>query len=346
MHRRFVIVPLVIVIALAVVLSLGAVLLTQVAPGLVRDRLISAVGQRCGGCEFALGRVRLHLVPAEVIIEDIRYHGNGAQPVEVSFEFDRLEARIALLPLLHGTWEFKEVLAFGPTFQVIEKDPKPPRPPSRESFPQDLPPLSISALAVHNGKFTYIHRAHAQDAVIRVSGIEGTARNFSSRVGLGSSKTTFEILSQLERSGRCEIHASFDLLAARNDDLVEIDLQHQALSELDPYFFENDGVRLEGVLERATTTMHIRRGILSGELAGRYRDLVVHYYPTTDRSRVGAFFTETLQKVLIQRTQGHVNPVSERFSVTREPDQSVINFMLSGLKPAARKILTDRAAPG
>jgi hypothetical protein len=108
------------------------------------------------------------------------------------------------------------------------------------------------------------------------------------------------VKSQLERSGLSTITASFDLFAVPNDDRLTVDLQHQPLQELDPYFFNNDGVRLDGQLERATAAKRIQNGVLSGDLAATYHDLAVHYSQTAERSSVGAFFTETLQKLGLQ----------------------------------------------
>ena len=190
----------------------------------------------------------------------------------------------------------------------------------------------------------HIHRAHARDAVIRVSRIDGTAHNFSSRSESGSSATSFEVSSQLERSGTCHIRADFDLLASNNHDHVTIELQNQTLSELDPYFFQDNGVRIEGVLEHATAAMEIRRGVLSGDLDARYRDLVVHYDPVLGRSSTGAFFSDALERLLTKTTQQQPRPARAHFLVKREPHQSVINFMLAGLRPAAHTILTGRTS--
>jgi hypothetical protein len=89
--------------------------------------------------------------------------------------------------------------------------------------------------------------------------------------------------------------------------------------------------------------MAIRRGMLTGDLAARYRDLVVHYSRTQDRSATGAFFSEALQKILIQKMQGQQTPTGARFQVARKPDESIVKFMISGLKPAVHDILTARA---
>ena len=290
--------------------------------------------------------LQFHPTSGQFTVEGIHFRGNPRDFVEVRFDVERLEGQVAVRPLLQGTWEFTQIASVKPAVQVIEKDPKPYTPPSPEPFPANLPPLTIGEAAVRDGACTYIHRVKGQDAVIHVSDINGTGDNFSSRPGLGSSHTTFDVSSRLERSGTSRIQANFDLLAEKNDDHLDISLRNLPLREMDPYFFNSDGVRVDGVLQNGKATMVIRRGMLSGDLAVRYRDLVAHYSPTGDRGKAGAFFKETLQKVATTKTQGQQAPAVARFRVARTRDEDIIKFLLSGLKPAAQDILTGDQNPG
>ncbi len=318
----------------------------ELAPTLARRKLVAAVNENCDGCQFDVDRLRLHPTTGEVVAEGIHYRGNPNDFVELSFTIASLSGHIAWLPLLHGTWQIADMAAVQPAFQIIEKDPKPPSPPSSSSFPLNVPPITITAVSVNDGGFTYIHRLHGKkDAPIRITHVNGAARNFSTRQGLGSSQTTFQVESQLERSGVSTITASFDLFANPNDDHLTVDLQHQPLAEMDPYFFNSDGVRLDGHLERATAMMRIRSGVLSGDLAARYHDLAVHYSKTAERSSISAFFSETAEKLTLkgeQPPQGVAAPATAGFRVARIRGDSIINFLLSGLKPAAHDILTGK----
>jgi hypothetical protein len=329
-----------------VALGVGVVVLSELAPTLARRKMVAAVNGNCDGCQFDMDRLRLHPMTGEVVAEGVRYHGNPNDFVELSFTIASLSGHIAWLPLLHGTWQITDLAAVQPAFQIIEKDPKPLSRPSSPSFPLSVPPLTVATVSVRDGRFTYIHRLQGkQDAPIRITHVDGAARDFSTREGLGSSKTTFEVKSQLERSGASTITASFDLFANPNDDHLTVDLQHQPLAEMDPYFFNTSGVRLDGHLERATATMRIRNGVLSGDLAARYHDLAVHYYKTAGRSAIGAFFSDTAEKLTLRSEQPPADvaaPATAGFQVARIRGDSVINFLLSGLKPAAHDILTGK----
>ncbi len=336
--------PAIVVLLVAAVGVSGAIAVTLGTPTFAKRKLLAAVRDGCDGCTFDVDRVLVNLASGVVVAEGVHYHSNPNDFVEVSFDIDRLEGPLAHRPLLHSTWVFAHIAVSEPVFRVIEKDPKPTTTPSPETFPLNLPPLMVAAVSVSDGSFTYVHRVQGRDAVIRVSHVEGTANNFSSRPGLGSSHTTFDVSSQLERSANVQLHADFDLLAAKNDDHLQIGLQHLALRDMDPYFFKNDGVRVDGVLETAKTTMAIRSGKLTGDLSARYRDLVVHYSKTEDRGAINAFFSESLQKILIQKTQGQ--QAAAHFHVARARDESTINFILSGLKPAVHDILTKSNSHG
>ena len=328
-----------------VALGVGAVVLAELAPTLARRKLVAAVNGNCDGCQFDIDRLRLYLTTGEVVAEGIRFQGNPNDFVEVSFTIASLTGHIAWRPLLQGTWQIADMAAVEPAFQIIEKDPKPPSPPSSPAFPLNVPPMTVTTVSVSDGRFTYIHRQHGKDAPIRITHVNGAARNFSSRQGLGSSQTTFEITSQLERSGADTITANFDLFAVPNDDHLTVDLQHQPLAEMDPYFFNSDGVRLDGHLERATATMRIRNGVLSGDLAARYHDLAVHFAKTAERSAIGAFFSEAAERMALRSEQPPPDtaaPAAAAFRVVRTRGDSIINFLLSGLKPAAHDILTGR----
>lgn len=325
---------------LALVVATAVAILLWIAPAIAKRLIERSVRESCPACEFSIESLRLGLFPTRLTAAGVHYKADPSEFVVLTADLPRLRGRIALRSLVRRSWLFDELAAEAPRVEVLEKDPKPFTPPTPDSFPLGLPPFAVSTVSVADGQFTYVHRQHAKDAVIHVSDIAGTGRNFTTRPGLGSSKTTFEVESRLEQSGAAFIRAGFDLLAHPNDDGVDITVQHLPLREMNPYFVKDSGTQVDGTLDEANAALEIKQGVLTGRLRARYHRLQLKDFATAERSSLEAFFAEKLQKLKIAETRDLRHDPGVPFRVKRPNDSGIIKFMLAGLEPAAKTILT------
>jgi hypothetical protein len=330
-------------LAVCLVLIVIVVLVILAGPALARRRLVSGVLSNCSNCSFAVDDLSIGLFPTRVALTGVRYKSDPAEFVVLAFDIPHVAGRIPLLSVIRRRWTFTNIDASGAAFDVLEKDPKPETPPKPDTFPQALPPIAVGTITVANGRFTYTHRTHERDAIIRLTEVNGAGGHFTSREELGPSDTSFDVHARLEQSARAHVRARFDPLAgAANDDHVWIDVDRLPLREMNPFFEIDSGVTLGGALERANAALEIRNGRLTGTLDARYRDLSMDYHKTEDRGAVKSFFTETLGKVMMEKTREANPPPPVRIDVRREPGDGIIKFLLSGLKPAARDLMQGK----
>jgi hypothetical protein len=331
-------------------ISIGLLWLdSQAVSAWIRDGITSKIHERCPGCRLSIGELSFELRGPSVTARRLRFQAQGSTEVEA--EIDEMRADLDLKKLFDRALAFKKIRLSAPEVRVTEREraKAPEEAPGLDAtppFPLGLPPFLIENLRVEGGVLTYVHEQPGKQgasAALHLRGVNGSIANFATRPQLSRGPTEMEAACMLERSGSGHIHADFDLLAKKNDDKIEIDLKELKLAEMDPYFSNEDGVLLDGVLHHAYAALEVREGVLSGSLIGNYEGLKIHYRSTADRSAIKAFFSSLIGSIRVpeNRTNDPVkNPPELVHEIRNQAEGSIIKFLLGGLKPAAYKILT------
>ena len=320
---------------------LGIALYLALGP-LLKTVIYREVRKTCPACQLSIESVKVNLFSSSLIGTDIHFKGDSEKYTSVSFALEKLDLKLRYLNLIRKEIRIDEMTLQNPKVILTENHAKPDGSPTLLPFPKNLPDLYLAHASIKNGEFLYVSKIYGKSAPLGVFEIQADLNYFATRSGLATHSSEFKATCRLEQSGIAHLHASFDPLARRNQDYFELDLRHQNLSELDPFFLVDDGIELEGTLDHAFASANIHSGQADGKVGVRYQNLNLHFHATPDRSQVSSFFSGVAQSVLTAKTRpkSAQDKPEANFHAVRKPQQSIANFLITGFKAAALQIIT------
>ncbi|PIU18122.1 MAG: hypothetical protein COT18_11090 [Elusimicrobia bacterium CG08_land_8_20_14_0_20_59_10] len=319
-------------------LAAAVVLKEAVAPGIVRRRLISAVRENCENCELSLGRVRVSLFPPALSGRGVRFTGGKPDATVVNAEAERAFMPFSLFSLLRGRFRAGRIEIERPAVTVTEGDMGKSSPPgSGEARPPDF---EIEGVEVRKGSFTYVREHPGRRGILSVSRINavlgplGGSKRFRDSVVEGSAD------GMLEGTGLFHLEVGARIFSRLPDVDVKLRLTGQELSGLNRFFKPNDGIELKGSLIEGSASAAVRGSRLDSYAHIRYRGFGVKIKKTGKRGAFSAFFQNLMASVMMgkQNVDGGKYDRSGTANLERKPKESLISFILRGMKEAAMKI--------
>lgn len=318
-------------------LSLFLVLQEVVAPWAAKKIVRRALAKQCSTCRFELDTMRLRVVPPSLVISDVVFDLGNPESLQVSVKAESVEASISPLRLLRKVLRFGQIKVVGPEVRVIEGDVDEPMDTGDAGPGGDA---EVEGIEVQNGAFTYTRRHHGRDASISLHGISAEVGAFGSTEELRKKRANGWAKGQLESSGHFELSVESTLFAEETDIDIDLLVAHQKLSDVNRYFVEGEGVELAGVLEEGHGKVAVRGKKADSWVYAKYRDLGFDVKATEDRSALTAFFTNLLSSLVTRKDNREKDWLdrTETESIEREPDESLMKFLLRSLKQAALHI--------
>ena len=320
---------------LLAVLALGVILKEAVAPRLLRRKLIAAVQGGCATCTLSLGQVRISLLPLAVSGAGVRFTGGTPNATVVNCEARRVYVPFALFPLLKGRLRAGRIEIDQPAVTVTEGDLHVP--PSAGGAPPDL---EIEGAAVKDGSFVYVRERPGRTGRLGVTRINAVLGPAGSSDRLKDADVEASADGLLEKSGQFQLQIRAKFLAKTPDTDVKLQINGQNLAELNPFLKPDDGIQLRGTILEGRSTVKVRGAGLRASAYVRYRGLGVKIKQNKGRSGLSAFFQSLVASVTIGKQNsdgGHY----DRFGAAdlrRKPKETVISFILRGMKVAAMEV--------
>ncbi len=326
--------------ALGIVLTI-LIVFRAVATQAIRRQLAAFVNGNCESCTLSLDRVRLAVLPPSIILEGVSLSGGDYETTKVDAEIERIVAPSTFRNLLSGKLNFKKIQAHGARVVVTEGD-LPVPPPGPEEGTRAV--CVIEGMEVTAGSFTYIRvfgsSKDARKAILHVKDIRASVGELGTTPQLREQKVHGKANGRLEDSGAFVLTvetAPFSKILH-----VDVDLQmtEQNLADVSPFFQTADGVRMTGRLHRGKSSIHVRQERLTGSVQAEYEGLKLHMETTGERGKVSAFFTNLVNSVKFRSSNSGKRPADQIRDVDlqREPRETLINFILRGMKEGAVKV--------
>ena len=117
-------------------------------------------------------------------------------------------------------------------------------------------------------------------------------------------------------------------------------LNHQNLTDINRFFLPNDGLELRGELVEGKSQVKVNGGSLSAFALAHYKDFNVVIRKNQDRGGLSAFFQNLMASLKMRKQNLESKNANRtgRATLKRERGQSIVSFILSGMKEAALKI--------
>lgn len=325
--------------ALPLLLLISVAIVWANLPGYLIPKIETLVHEQCEDCTLKIESMTLtptHKISIRLNDIKFKYHPNDA--IEAF-----IESIYITLPwsILYSSEYFIDGIAFvKPNVIYTDGDRKTV---STIKKP-NLPIFKINNTEIIDGKFRYNRHTAGTKASFNIQGIKGELSIVGNTPELKKQATQLRASGQVENSG--ESHLAITTFLWEDNVYIDTELKvkEQNLDDLSIFLKDNAGVSLSGTLLRGETLLQVRDKNLRTFLLATYNHFDIQFDPMYDRNEITAFFMNFYSTILVNRKNTAKNdPKREFVDITREPKESLVSFMLRGLKEAA--ILLVKAQP-
>jgi len=323
-------------------------------PSLLKDKIVKAVEGRCALCELRISDLELNPLNLMLIGRDLSFRNSPKSHTRLRIQSHKIAVGVDWSSLFRPPLSISLVEVDG--FKIeIEENHHPKQKVSQKvltvlegsyggRWMEDFPEIVVQNLRVRNSQLTYILDIFKKKAVIGLSDISADLSKVATRKELAPRFANMSATGRLQESGHFKIEIVADLFSVVNEDKIKIEVRDQKMSELDSFFAIEDGIRFGGLIEEARADLGLQQGILRGNLMASYRDLSFRFSSTPETSAFGAMISGIVEKLKIEKTKPEAGQPQPAVWVDyrRRPEESLIQFLLAGLKSAAFKLISKQ----
>lgn len=310
-------------------------------PTELRKTIEQGLKNACSSCKYSIENIEISLASLEITLSNIILSGGSRSSTYVAIKANSIKAQISLPDLLRGNYRFTRIKIINLNAEIIEGDLKIPS--SNSSQSKDDISFAIDNIDIIDGQFLYVREHLSKKASIHINKISAHIETIGNTPEFKSKPSTAHLTATLEESG--SINLTVSSLLFSKDLFVDIALQidHQNLARMNPYFKINDGIILTGQLITAQSKVEVRKNILHSFVQAEYEGLNFKYEKNQERTAAVAFFSNLLiaAKLNLKNTRAKPQDQIKYIQLSRDPEKSLISFILVGMKEAALKVATD-----
>lgn len=308
----------------------------------------ASVENNCRTCQLEIGRTTFSVFfPTKLSLHRVHLTGGEKGATEVDAVAERIEAEVSVIPLILGRIHFDAIRVVRPNVIVTDGDGhSPPSPPKAIDDEKPLFDFLIQETLIDEGNFAYVRNYRGTHAVLRIGRINGGIGALGTVRELREASAKAQVFARVENSGEVEVLISTFLFSAPLRVAVEVRVKDQNLGDLSNFFGENDGVFLKGRLIKGRAQVAVRERRLTSEVWAKYEDLDVKLRKTQDRSAFAAFIANLGEALTVnsrnvgKREEDQIREVT----LDREEKESLVSFILRGMKEAALKVASSRSS--
>lgn len=323
----------------AAIVLVSTAALFFVIPHELKIRIPAAIEQVCGGCSFKIRKASVSLLPPSVTFRDLSFVAGNPQSTAFDVKVDRITARLSLLALLNHMIQIKLLQIEAPYVVITEGDLR--ALPSPKTNSANDWRFRIERTEFEHGTFLYNRLNQDKQARLRTSAIHGNIGAVGTNAELIKAVTEGQAQGILEKSAPFGMRVLAVIFSERPIIDLELKIHELHLEELNPFFTIYDGITLSGRIYNARASADVRGNHLTSQVRAKYKDLNIVYGKTKDRGVFTAFFTNLVRSFKLNEANLKRHPATDTVTLKRAKDDTLIEFILKGLRDAAMKFVTD-----
>lgn len=314
------------------------------APPLGRWIFLSELRQSCPRCSFRLGDVDLKLWAGELTARDLHASGDPSAPTHFTLSARRTYVDFDWISLVRVAPRLERLRLDGFQLRLVGKEPKPssPKRPPDYAWMKEIPKMRIEATEVRQGRFAYAKEGKGGLAEVAFEGIDADAGPFATRESLSPVSVQAWARGRAKGGGAVEIDARIGLFEREKIDSIRIEVRDAALAALDPFLVPAQGLRIDGVIERAQAKLELRKRQLTGTMRIEYRGLKVEFGKgKAGDAKMPGGLKELLASAMLRERRPEApggSPPVARIRAVQKREEGVFEFLLTQLKESAISI--------
>lgn len=331
------------VIALALVLILAVKIWL---PGRLIEGLQSAVRENCDSCELKITRAKVSVLPPGLGLFDVRLTAGSPESSRVVTEVGEVRATLRLRSLFSHVLWIEMLRLEDVKVKFTDSDGPSKKQADKESSGSDWS-MVISKTQIQDGEFIYVRNTHGTSAQLNVHFTRASLSEMGTSPAFKDLPIRAQALARIEKTGEIDLQVQTAPMQEPLRVTVDMGVKDQDLADLTPFFKENAGVILKGFMRQGHGHVDLEGRKLTATVWAKYEDLDVTLVKMYDRSEVAAFFINLGQAVAME-TKNKDRPKSDQVrdvTIQREDKESIVSFILRGMKEAALKVSMPSVNP-
>lgn len=273
--------------------------------------------------------------PGKFTAREIKYISSTKGIAELEVEVGTVTVDLEILPLLKGEVKISSLRIESPRVIFRNSEALPAREKASGTKKGELNFDARSAEIV-GGEFTYIRMAQGTVATLHFHDISGSVEPLGKTYG---NEVRVTARGRIEKSGEVKLKVATPLFTSLKVD-VDVEVTDQNLADLTPFFKENAGVELHGLMLEGKGKAVVEGDTVTASVFARYKDFELKLHGNHARSDAAAFFSNlgiaiaTHEKNLDQALRDQKRGVT----LKRNSAEPVVAFILRALKEAALRV--------
>lgn len=330
---------LILISALLVVLFVMLAVLPQVFINYKKKKIENDFQEACSSCELKIGEISYSLFRAsEIEISNFFLISEKAHALESRLQIESIKIHFDPMALFSKMIQVSQISVRGMQVELIDTD-KAPKNSQIEGSENDFH-FYISHVKVLSARFKYTRKHHGTVASIHINNIRGEIGEFTDLKKPNTQLASAHFNLQIENRGRVQLDVDTrDFLKIKNV-MASLTVTNQDLSDLNIFLKPNAGVMLKGNLQKGIGFVNMNGKHETAKVNASYENLEVKVEPFVQRSELESYFTNIGASLAMKPENLTSSPQSQSRDVDtdRQEGESIVGFMLRGLKEAAIKV--------
>jgi hypothetical protein len=216
----------------------------MVLPPFAIEKIESFVNENCETCHLSLGGLDASLLtPGEISFTGVDFKSGIAGAQQVDAKAARVRMKFSLADLYRKKPHLQLLDFEKPDVTFTDGDKHTHPKPKDSDFT-----FVIERMVAHDGEFTYVRDHLGTHAILHIHDIQVQAGAIGNVPDLKAVATRASALARIEKSGEVGIDLSVPVFAKPLRLDVDLKIKDQNLADVTPFFKENAGVILKGVM--------------------------------------------------------------------------------------------------
>lgn len=307
-----------------------------------KKQIENAVHDACASCKLSIGDIQLSLFTIGGIeFKDIKFSSGKKGGQEIQASVRKIVVRHEVISLLRRQIRVGYLGIVDPKVTFTDGEARAKAVSGNVEMPA-FDEFAIYDTRISGGEFTYVRNVKNTNAALRIKDLHIDAGPLGNVPELKDETANFKTTSQIEGSGRVALDISVKVFSKPLFIDTVLDVKDQDLEGLSRFFKPNAGVDLKGLLVNGQATTKLRGNHLNATVRARYKDFSLRLDKMYDRSEIQAFFTNLGAALAMQdkNTDESKSEQTRAVELDRQPNESIVSFILRGLKEASLEIVT------
>ncbi|MGE3975700.1 MAG: hypothetical protein AB7F59_14330 [Bdellovibrionales bacterium] len=305
----------------------------------LREKILATVHENCKSCKLEISSLKIHLFARDLSLRQIKFTAGRRITTAVEAQIEKISLSLTSSPFDLKNMEIDKVEIESPQITVIEGDEKTGSHPLRTN--EELK-WNIEKIFIYNGKFKYLRESPDRTGVIHMNDIQVTVENLNSATGPQAKLAQVKAKSLLENSGQVEMNINTAPFEDQTNVDLDIRLSQYNLKESNDFFKPIDQAELSGEIVSGFATSKVRGPKLISTVEVKYKNLDVQFFTDKDRTDVANFFMNVMADAKFdKKSTDESKPERTRTAhIVRKAEETLISFILRGLKDASLEVAT------